>query len=175
MADMTYTEDQVRALREALTSGVLTVSYDGKSVTYRSVDEIKTALTKIENARARDAGPPRPGARSAGRCARSASSPTRGFEHAFLRPPKQSSRRRGLARTHRRVLARAPHRRRSIPQAAIHEAAGSGRRAAAWRPGNPGALATTFTTGHDLRVKSHDLVRRNAWAGNAPLRPGWRN
>ena len=56
MADMTYTEDQMRALREALTSGVLTVSYDGKSVTYRSVDEIKTALTKIENARARDAG-----------------------------------------------------------------------------------------------------------------------
>ena len=56
MADMTYTEDQVRALREALTSGVLTVSYDGKSVTYRSVDEIKTALAEIESARARDAG-----------------------------------------------------------------------------------------------------------------------
>ncbi len=53
---MTYTEDQVRALREALTSGVLTVSYDGKSVTYRSVDEIKKALAEIENARARDAG-----------------------------------------------------------------------------------------------------------------------
>ena len=49
----------------------------------------------------------------------------------------------------------------------IHEAAGSGRRAAAWRPGNPGALATTFATGHDLRVKSRDLVRRNAWAGSA--------
>ena len=56
MADMTYTEDQVRALREALTSGVLTVSYDGKSVTYRSVDEIKAALAEIENARARGAG-----------------------------------------------------------------------------------------------------------------------
>ena len=56
MADKTYTEDQVRALREALTSGVLTVSYDGKSVTYRSVDEIKTALAEIETARARDAG-----------------------------------------------------------------------------------------------------------------------
>ena len=56
MADMTYTEDQVRALREALTSGVLTVTYDGKSVTYRSVDEIKTALAEIENARARKAG-----------------------------------------------------------------------------------------------------------------------
>ena len=53
---MAYTEEQVQALREALTSGVLTVSYDGKSVTYRSVDEIKTALTEIENARAREAG-----------------------------------------------------------------------------------------------------------------------
>ena len=49
----------------------------------------------------------------------------------------------------------------------IHEAAGSGRRSLAWRPGNPGALATTFATGHDLRVKSRDLVRRNAWAGSA--------
>ena len=60
---MTYTEDQVRALREALTSGVLTVSYDGKSVTYRSVGEIKTALAEIENARAprgRQAGAPDP-------------------------------------------------------------------------------------------------------------------
>ena len=53
---MAYTEEQVRALREALASGVLTVSYDGKSVTYRSVDEIKTALTEIENTRAREAG-----------------------------------------------------------------------------------------------------------------------
>ena len=49
----------------------------------------------------------------------------------------------------------------------VHEAAGSGRRALAWRPGNPGALAATFATGHDLRVKSRDLVRRNAWAGSA--------
>ena len=53
---MAYTEEQARALREALTSGVLTVSYDGKSVTYRSVSEIKTVLAEIETARARDAG-----------------------------------------------------------------------------------------------------------------------
>ena len=49
----------------------------------------------------------------------------------------------------------------------IHEAAGSGRRSLAWRPGNPGAMAALFATGHDLRVKSRDLVRRNAWAGSA--------
>ena len=35
---------------------MLTVSYDGKSVTYRSVEEIKTALAEIENARARETG-----------------------------------------------------------------------------------------------------------------------
>ena len=56
MADMTYTEDQVRALRAALASGVLTVSYDGKSVTYRSIDELKAALAEIETARARENG-----------------------------------------------------------------------------------------------------------------------
>ena len=53
----------------------------------------------------------------AGRYARSASSATRGFEHAFLRPPKQSSRRRGLVRTHSRLLARAPHRCGPLPPA----------------------------------------------------------
>ena len=49
----------------------------------------------------------------------------------------------------------------------VHEVAGSGRRALAWQPGNPGAVAALFITGHDLRVKSRDLVRRNAWAGSA--------
>ena len=49
----------------------------------------------------------------------------------------------------------------------VHEVAGMGRRALAWQPGNPGAVAALFASGHDLRVKSRDLVRRNAWAGNA--------
>ncbi len=53
---MGYTEDQVSALRAALASGVLTVSYDGKSVTYRSVGELKAALAEIETARAREDG-----------------------------------------------------------------------------------------------------------------------
>ena len=53
---MTYTEEQIGALRAALASGVLTVSYDGKSVTYRSIEEIKAALAEIEGARAREAG-----------------------------------------------------------------------------------------------------------------------
>jgi capsid protein len=46
----------------------------------------------------------------------------------------------------------------------IHEAAGRGRRAQAWMPGNPGAMAALLATNADLRTKSRDLVRRNAWA-----------
>ena len=51
--------------------------------------------------------------------------------------------------------------------APVHEAAGRGRRALAWMPGNPGAVAAQLATGHDLRAKSRDLVRRNPWAHNA--------
>jgi len=53
---MAYTEAQAQALREALASGVLTVEYDGKRITYRSVAEIKEALAQVETALARDAG-----------------------------------------------------------------------------------------------------------------------
>jgi len=53
---MAYTQVQAEALREALASGVLTVEYDGKRVTYRSVQEIKEALSEVETALARDAG-----------------------------------------------------------------------------------------------------------------------
>ncbi len=46
----------------------------------------------------------------------------------------------------------------------VHEAAGRGRRALAWMPGNPGAVAAMLATSTELRIKSRDLVRRNAWA-----------
>lgn len=46
----------------------------------------------------------------------------------------------------------------------IHEAAGRSRRSMAWMPGNPGAISALMATGHELRAKSRDLVRRNAWA-----------
>ena len=49
-------------------------------------------------------------------------------------------------------------------QAPVHEAAGRGRRSLAWMPGNPGAVAALLASGADLRIKSRDLVRRNAWA-----------
>ena len=49
----------------------------------------------------------------------------------------------------------------------VHEAAGRGRRAWAWMPGNPGAVAAMLATQSELRTKSRDLVRRNAWANAA--------
>lgn len=54
-----------------------------------------------------------------------------------------------------------------LGQTPVHEAAGRGRRALAWRPGNPGAVAAQLATGASLRAKSRDLVRRNPWANSA--------
>jgi len=53
---MPYTQTQRDALREALASGVLTVQYGDKRVTYRSVGELREALAEVEAALARDAG-----------------------------------------------------------------------------------------------------------------------
>ena len=49
-------------------------------------------------------------------------------------------------------------------QSPVHEAASRGRRSLAWMPGNPGAVAAMLATNAELRIKSRDLVRRNAWA-----------
>jgi len=49
----------------------------------------------------------------------------------------------------------------------VHEAAGRGRRSVVWTPGNPGAVAAMLATHSELRAKSRDLVRRNAWASAA--------
>ncbi len=49
-------------------------------------------------------------------------------------------------------------------QPPLHEGAGRGRRSLAWMPGNPGAVAALLATSSELRIKSRDLVRRNAWA-----------
>ena len=58
--------------------------------------------------------------------------------------------------------------RRLFGQSPVHEAAGRGRRSLAWMPSNPGAVAAMLATHTDLRIKSRDLVRRNAW-GQAAL------
>ena len=48
-----------------------------------------------------------------------------------------------------------------------YDGVGGGRRALAWSVGNPGAVAALLFTQHELRAKSRDLVRRNAWANSA--------
>lgn len=40
---MAFTVTQLAAIEAALTSGELTVEYDGKRVTYRSMDELRQA------------------------------------------------------------------------------------------------------------------------------------
>lgn len=55
---MTYTTTQRDALKQAIVSGVLRLSYDGKTIEYRSMNELKAALNEVEAALARDAGDP---------------------------------------------------------------------------------------------------------------------
>lgn len=45
---MSYTQTQLEALQAALASGTLRVSYDGKTVEYRSVDELIRAIAVVE-------------------------------------------------------------------------------------------------------------------------------
>ncbi len=55
---MPYTTAQRDALRQAIVSGVLRLSYDGRTVEYRSMAELKSALNEVETALARDSGKP---------------------------------------------------------------------------------------------------------------------
>ncbi len=45
---MAYTQSQLDALEAALASGTLTVEFDGKRVTYRSLDEIQRAIEIVK-------------------------------------------------------------------------------------------------------------------------------
>jgi len=51
-----YTEQHLQALREALASGEHRVTYDGKSVEYRSVTDLKAAIAEVESQIARATG-----------------------------------------------------------------------------------------------------------------------
>ncbi len=53
---MTYSTQQRDALRQAIASGVLRLTYDGKTVEYRSMQELKNALAEVENGLAKDSG-----------------------------------------------------------------------------------------------------------------------
>ncbi len=55
---MTYTISQRDALKQAIASGVLRISYDGKSVEYRSLTDLKAALAEVDQGLARDNGQP---------------------------------------------------------------------------------------------------------------------
>ncbi len=46
----------------------------------------------------------------------------------------------------------------------VYDGTGGARRALAWMPSNPGAVAALSLAQNELRAKSRDLVRRNAWA-----------
>lgn len=59
-----------------------------------------------------------------------------------------------LGRIHRRLFGGSP----------TYDGVGGGRRALAWQVANPGAVAALAYSQDELRAKSRDLVRRNAWA-----------
>ena len=46
---MTYTITQRDALRQAIASGVLRLTYDGKTIEYRSMEELRTALREYHH------------------------------------------------------------------------------------------------------------------------------
>ena len=58
-------------------------------------------------------------------------------------------------------------RRRLFGGMPTYDGVGGGRRALAWMVGNPGAVGALLQTQNELRAKSRDLVRRNAWANAA--------
>lgn len=59
---MAYTPTQLEALEAALASGTLRVSFEGRSIEYRGVEELKKAIAEVKAAMAA-ADPARPRAR----------------------------------------------------------------------------------------------------------------
>ncbi len=53
---MTYTTTQLEALKRALATGERRVSFGDKTVEYRSVEELQTAIRTVEAEIARNAG-----------------------------------------------------------------------------------------------------------------------
>jgi hypothetical protein len=60
MAEVTWTESELAALKRAYASGTLRVSYDGKTVEYGSADDLLKRIRTIEReqAAASEASPP---------------------------------------------------------------------------------------------------------------------
>lgn len=55
MSTPTYTETQLQALRDALAKGEKRVTFGDKTVEYRSIEELKTAIAEVEAAMHKDA------------------------------------------------------------------------------------------------------------------------
>lgn len=55
---MAYTQADADALRRAIASGEHTVTYDGKTVTFRSIKELERALARVESALSAATGGP---------------------------------------------------------------------------------------------------------------------
>ena len=53
---MAYTQEQLTQLQNALATGTLRVDYDGKTITYRSLAEIKEAIRVVEAGLAKTSG-----------------------------------------------------------------------------------------------------------------------
>ena len=46
---MAYTQSHLEALQEALASGTLTVTFEGRSMTYRSVQDLQRAISVVQS------------------------------------------------------------------------------------------------------------------------------
>lgn len=55
---MAYTQAQLEALEEALASGMLRVSFEGRSMEYRSIEELKKAIAEVRAGLAAQQGKP---------------------------------------------------------------------------------------------------------------------
>lgn len=57
---MSYTPDQLQALRDAFARGERRVTFGDKTVEYRTVQELKDAMREVERAIAAQSGTPQP-------------------------------------------------------------------------------------------------------------------
>ena len=53
---MAYTQTHLDALQEALASGTLTVTFEGRSMTYRSVQELQRAISVVQSSLSQQSG-----------------------------------------------------------------------------------------------------------------------
>ena len=55
-----YTTQHLKALEDALASGAKSVTYNGETIVYRDMNELRTAITTVRHAIEKQAGGSRP-------------------------------------------------------------------------------------------------------------------